>query len=329
MFKSAVFKLTAWYVGALMLVCLLFSLPFYNVASDRLRRGAEHQTEVVRGLPGQMISRDFLRQLESQREKVLDEDRRDLVTSIITINLLIIGTGAIASYLFARRTLKPIENAHNAQVRFTSDASHELRTPLAVMQTEIDVALRNKNLTSGEAKEILASNLEEVARLRNLSDQLLDLTKPQSELVLKTIKLDDLLNKEIKQLEKRHKIKISSDITKKITIKGDPTLLTQAINILVDNAVAYSDKKPEISLRLYRKNKKVNISVSDKGQGIKPGELDSIFERFYRGSDSTKLNPSGHGLGLPLAKNIISRHGGEITVKSSPGKGSEFTLMLV
>ena len=329
MFRSAVLKLTVWYVGALFLVCLVFSFPLYNIASMRLRRGAERQTEVVRKLPERFIPNSIVPMLERQRERQLDDDRHDLINNIVLINLVIISAGAIASYLFARRTLRPIEQAHAAQVKFTANASHELRTPLAVMQTEIDVALRDKKMSIADAREILASNLEEVERLRTLSDRLLSLTRSSDELKRKSIKFDAVVQAELKQLTKRYKQPITSDIAKDVMVSGDAALLRQVLNIIVDNAFAYSGVDVSaVNVVLKQSEDEVLLTISDKGVGIQPRDLDRIFERFYRGAESESAKPEGHGLGLSLARDIIERHDGTITVLSKPGKGSSFTISL-
>lgn len=329
MFKSAVFKLTAWYVGALVLVCLLFSAPIYAVTSARLRSGAERQTDYVRQLPRQYNPSRILPQLEILRERQLDKDRQQLLLSLLLINLGIIGLGAYASYLFARRTLQPIEEAHAAQAAFTSNASHELRTPLAVMQTEIEIALRQKKLTHKDTTDILTSNLEEVARLRRLSDQLLGLTRSDAHaLQLKKVDLTKLVNGEAKKLSKRHKQPIETTLAKNITAQADPILLSQVIDILVDNAFAYGGPKPVVKLTLAADSETVTLAVSDKGPGIPKRDLDHIFDRFYRGGSATASRPTGHGLGLALAKDIVERHGGELAATSKTGKGSTFVIKL-
>ena len=98
MFKSAVVKLTAWYVAVLVLVCFVFSIPLYNVASARLRRGAELQTDIVRRLPDPFQSGQFIPQIEQQREKQLAEDRRELFISFVIIDSTITLIGGFAGY---------------------------------------------------------------------------------------------------------------------------------------------------------------------------------------------------------------------------------------
>ncbi len=328
MFKSAVVKLTAWYVAVLVLVCFVFSIPLYNVASARLRRGAELQTDIVRRLPDPFQSGQFIPQIEQQREKQLAEDRRELFISFVIIDSTITLIGGFAGYWFARHTLQPIEDAHEAQAKFTANASHELRTPLAVMQTEIEVALRNKKLSSGEAKEALKSNLEEVERLRQLSDQLLGLTRAEAPLKLKKVTVSRLVLDETIKLSKRHGQDIAVSVEDKLTANVDPVLYTQVLGILVDNAVTYGGAKPDISVGLKRVTDHLLLTVSDKGPGISLVEQEKIFERFYRGAQATILKSSGHGLGLALAKDIVTRHGGSISVQSAKAKGATFTVAI-
>lgn len=330
MFRSAVFKLTAWYVGALLLVCLLFSLPMYSVASTRLRQGAERQTAVVRDLPDPLVSDRIVRLLERQRESQLADDRHQLLLTLLFINAVIIGAGGIASYWFARRTLQPLEAAHAAQTRFTADASHELRTPLAIMQTEIEVALRSKNLPLSEAKEILASNLEEVARLRQLSDQLLGLTRSDAEAIsLVKTNLTKLIRDQMKTLAKRYNIPIPVVAEQAVYVEADKLLIAQVLGILAENAVTYSGlKNPELKVVVALADDTATIDVSNKGAVIAKKDLVHLFDRFYRGTEATKFNPKGHGLGLSLAKDIVSRHGGTIEVISSAKGGTQFTVSL-
>lgn len=330
MFRSAVFKLTTWYVGALVVVCMMFSFPIYGVAASRLQHGAERQTEFVRRLPDPFGRTRVFSQLEDLRDKQLEEDRRQLVVTLLTINGFIIGVGALASYLFARRTLRPIEEAHAAQVRFTADASHELRTPLAVMQTEIEVALRNKKLTPGASRDILESNLEEVARLRQLSDQLLGLTRADSEPIkLSKLNLSKLVQDQTALLAKRHNLTITVDAAKDITVKGDKLLLAQVMGIIIDNAVAYSGlDDPKITVKLSKKDDQVILAITNQGKVIVPNDLDHLFDRFYRGIDATTNNPKGHGLGLALAKDIINRHQGSVSAQSNKKNGTKFIITL-
>src|SRR5690606_27239432 len=96
---------------------------------------------------------------------------------LVYLNCIVLAAGGVGAYFLARRTLRPIEEAHEAQSRFTSDASHELRTPLAAMKAELEVTLLSKELDEAETREVLESSLEEVEKLTRLSDLLLKLSR--------------------------------------------------------------------------------------------------------------------------------------------------------
>lgn len=317
-------------MGALVLVCLIFSIPIYSVTSARLRNGAVRQTEFFQQLPPPYEGENYVQRLIKLRDKQLADDRHELLLSLVLINIGIVGIGAYASYLFARRTLNPIEKAHAAQVRFTADASHELRTPLAIMQTEIEVALRSKQLSTKDAKEVLASNLEEVARLRQLSDQLLSLTRADAESI-NLIKLNaaKLVRDQAQALGKRYKQKIVVTAPKEVSVMADKLLLPQVLGIIVENAVTYSGlADPKIVINISTTDTSVEIGIHNQGEVISQKDLDHIFDRFYRGAQATAHNSNGHGLGLALAKDIISRHDGVLTAKSSKRSGTSFTISL-
>jgi two-component system sensor histidine kinase CiaH len=328
MFESAVKKLTLWYVGALFLVCLFFSIPTYTFASLQLGQAARRQTEIIRQFDGTIIQ--VPSRLSALRDEQLDHDRRQLLNNIILANLVILVLGAYLSYQFAKRTLTPIEEAHEAQARFTTDASHELRTPLAIMQAEIEVALRDPKFSAKDGKAILTSNLEEIARLRTLSEQLLNLTRlDRGKLQKTTVHLDKIVQKEVEHTEKHRHIDLEQTIQKNVQLSGDADLLRELVKILIDNAIRYAgDTPPRIAVTLKKTDSQTVLAITDHGIGIKASELPYVFDRFYRGSSATRHSATGHGLGLAIAKQIVDAHGGAITATSAPGKPTIFTVAL-
>ncbi len=326
-FESAVKKLTAWYVSALFVVCLFFSVPIYVISVSRLETAARKQTAIVQDFQDR-YSLEPTPRLSILRDQQIRRDRQQLLRSIIMANLLLLLLGAYFSYQFAKHTLKPIEEAHEKQARFATDASHELRTPLATMQAEIEVALRDKTLNVTGAKEVLNSNLGEIARLRTLSEQLLNLTRLDTKKVQRaTVSLGKAIADELKAIGKRHKLAIKTDIAKNISIHGDERLLRQLIDILVENAIKYAgDKPPDIQVALKKHEGIPILTVTDQGIGIKASELPHIFDRFYRGTNATKAHSSGHGLGLGLAKQIVEAHGGIISADSQHGGATVFHI---
>lgn len=328
-FHSAALKLTAWYLAIIMLLSLSCSVAIYQLSRDQLVNNTRRQVYFFNDVLGPSDFRNF----SQLRQRQLDQGLNRLKGNLLLFNLLVFAGGGVAAYGLARRTLRPIEDSLEAQKRFTADASHELRTPLTAMQTEIEVALRSKTITKKEALNLLESNLEEVAKLKSLSEGLLHLASsgensmPNRKVHLKKA-AESAVDKWSKSAASR-KIKIKTDL-KDVVVTGDEQSLSDVISILLDNAIKYSPDGSSVSVKVYKKAREAFISVEDHGSGINADELPRVFERFYRTDSSRqKSGADGYGLGLSIAKKIVELHGGYIEVKSAPGKGSTFTVRLV
>ncbi|MBX4197167.1 HAMP domain-containing histidine kinase [Candidatus Saccharibacteria bacterium] len=328
MFHSAAVKLTLWYLAIMMAISLIFSGLLYRVSSAELERGVNHQV----GYFNNFLTPDDFNNFYSLREQQLNQDKARLKTNLLVFNLLVLVSGGAASYWLARRTLAPIEDSLKSQSRFAADASHELRTPLTAIQTENEVALRNPKLTKQQATDLLKSNLEEVAKLKNLSEGLLRLANNDGriknpELVDLKHTLNQAVERQAKTAESKS-IKISQKLVDAKT-SGDPDSLTELFSILIDNAIKYSPLKTTINVELSRHGKEFQVRIKDQGQGIAATELPNIFDRFYRTDSSrSRSGGGGYGLGLAIAKKITQAHHGHINVASAPDKGSTFTVHL-
>lgn len=334
MFKSAVIRLTLGYVGAIALICLMFSIPVYSVTSSRLRSGAERQAEFIGRTYRPMPQANNLSELVKIRERQLADDRRQLLSGLVIINLCIISVGGYLSYLFARQTLRPIKEAHLLQKNFTANASHELRTPLAVIQAESEVALRDKKLSLSSAKQTITSNLEEVSRLQDITSQLLILTRIEPDTSsFKRVDVTKVVKAEIGLHKKANKLAIKLESKGPAYVMADDTLLRQAVGVLLDNAIKYSSgvKSPELQVSVNKSRQAVVIKVQDNGAGIAKEDQAKIFDRFFRGkmTDKNGQSISGNGLGLAIAQQIVQQHSGEISLdKTAVGKGSTFSIKL-
>ena len=166
MFHSAVIRLTGWYLLILMSISVLFSFTIYNsVTSEVQERLQALQSRYEQpGLPPSVDPNHRL--FSAFRIHQRETASRNIFFTLLYVNLLILLGGGVLSYLLARRTLRQIEESHDAQSRFTSDASHELRTPLAAMRSELEVAIRDPKMSKTEMRELLESNLEEVNNYR-------------------------------------------------------------------------------------------------------------------------------------------------------------------
>jgi signal transduction histidine kinase len=323
--KSAALKLTMYYLALIMGLSIGFSLFLYHISSGELQRGLR------RPEGGNVI---FVSKLDYEqfRQDRIDEAQDNLRFNLIVFNILILVVGGFISAVMANRTLEPIEEAMEAQSRFTADASHELRTPLTAMQTEIEVALRKPDLSVANAKELLQSNLEEVSKLRNLSDSLLKLARHSSQaLDMQPVSLEDIgieaITPLVKAAQSKH-ISIENNL-KPLIVMADKQILTEALGILLDNAVKYSPSKTTITLSSRQDEQTARIEVQDHGQGVSAKDLPHVFDRFFRSDDSRSKNQiDGYGLGLAIAKQMIELHDGSLIVISKPGKGSTFTISL-
>jgi two-component system sensor histidine kinase CiaH len=331
MIHSAIFKLTLWYLGIILVLSSLFSVALYRESSSQIEENINHQRgAVVRlNLPPEYEPRrtEFLQALQDQ----LDEDRQRIMLRLLALNLVTLLLGGAAAYLLARRTLKPIQDSMEAQGRFTADASHELRTPLTAMRSEIEVALRQKQLPAGEAQELLASNLEEIAKLEALSAGLLRLARFDGGLdpaAVSAVPVVDLFNEATHRfhaLIDERKINVQTSVHAE-TVAGDRDSLVELVAILLDNAIKYSPPESTIKLSSEPISHAVKISVADQGVGMKASDIPHIFDRFYRADRSRSAE--GYGLGLSIAKRIVDLHRGIMSVSSTPGKGSTFKVKL-
>lgn len=335
MFKSAVVKLTLLYLAIIAVICLYFSLNLYDISTKELERGLRAQQKRLNRPPREVRIVDDEGEIENELEDVLDLGQNRIVSRLVVANVAILAIGGLGSYLLAKRTLDPIEKAHEAQKRFTADASHELRTPLATMQAEIEIALRDKKLSLPDSKKILTSNLEELQDLTQLSDSLLKLAREDNELDLQPTNL----NKVIKAAEKRVKrqylnidknFTVHNNYATDINVQGEHDALVNLFIILFDNTIKYCAESVVVDIDAKARKNNVEICIADNGPGIKQQDLPYIFERFYQGDASRKkAKSSGHGLGLSIAKQIVDLHHGSIFATSELGKGTKFFVKLL
>jgi signal transduction histidine kinase len=184
----------------------------------------------------------------------------------------------------------------------------------------------------GQAKRLLASNLEEVNKLRSLSDVLLRLARQDKQaLTLKPLAVEEFVAaalKSARKTAKTKKISISSQ-TSGLQVMGDKAALTEVVSILLDNAIKYSFENGQIDLIAKADGKQAVIEVGDNGKGIAAADMGQIFDRFYRQDNSRTSNQTkGYGLGLAIAKQLVKLHQGSISVISQLGAGSTFTVRL-
>ncbi|MBA9084874.1 signal transduction histidine kinase [Fontibacillus solani] len=252
----------------------------------------------------------------------------------IPLILLILLLVFMGSLFISGKALIPVTKAWEKQINFTADASHELRTPLAVIQTNLEIVLGNSNESVESQRKWLDHIMIENTRLTNLVNDLLTLSRADSSehtlsknlMLLDTVLLEAIIPFESQAMSKG--IDLLYDLEPEIYFWGDSNRLKQLIVILIDNALQYTNRSGRIHVHLIKKDKGVELSVSDTGVGIAEEHMDKIFDRFYRGDKARVRNGGGSGLGLAIAKWIVEEHNGFIRVKSILGEGSVFSVHL-
>ncbi len=231
------------------------------------------------------------------------------------------------------KMIERLDNSFSQIKKFTSDVSHELRTPLTILQGELEVALRKKK-TPEEYEMVLVSALEEVARLTNVVETLLDLSRAERGQIKMNIKVGDLsklvagIVEDAEILAETKGVSLHSNIDENVVLPFDGDRMHQAILNVIDNAIKYTPKGGSIYVELAKKAKTAEIIIRDTGIGIEEEELKHIFDRMYRVDKARSKNVSGIGLGLSIVKWIISGHNGKIEVNSIVNKGTTFKIIL-
>ena len=220
------------------------------------------------------------------------------------------------------------------QIRqFTSDASHELRTPLTILRGELELALHNdKEIEDYQA--VIASALDEVLRLSNVVDTLLELSKADTGRISMNFRKDDLsthmldLAEDLEILAENKSITLNTNIDRDISIEYDQARLHQAVLNVVDNAIKYTPDGGKIDFTLTEEEEEAVITIKDNGIGMSEEELPHIFDRFYRVDKARSKEIKGTGLGLSIVKWIIDSHDGTIDVAGIPKLGTVFSIRL-
>ena len=225
----------------------------------------------------------------------------------------------LISNVITKWITKPVQESFEKQKQFIADASHELKTPLSVIIASSEALEENP-----KEKKWIKNIKNEADRMNNLIIRLLDLATSERE-IKDELKLENLskiielsvLTFEGKAFEKN--IKLNYDIKENINYKINSNDIKQLIEILLDNAIKHSDKNEVININLFETNNQIILNVSNKGEEIPNGSEEKIFERFYRVDKSRNRDENRYGLGLAIAKNIVTNHNGMISAKSKDG----------
>lgn len=325
-------KLASVYLAILMAISIFFSVILYTSYVDELEHSLRRPNTVLDIPAGPGFSEAIREQIIAGREAQFEQAKQRLLVRLIFLNACIMCGAGILSYFLAERTVRPIEAARDAQSQFTADASHELRTPIAIMKTENEISLLDPKLTVKAARAQLQSNIAELDNITTLIEGLLELAHADdSGLSNEHIAVPEIITDAVNRLSNpadQKKIAITYEhTTTPLPIQGNRASLTEAIVILLDNAIKYSPASSNITIASGIERHRIYISIQDEGPGIDSQHITHIFDRFYRADVSrTKQTVHGYGLGLAIAQAIINKHGGVISVANNKKTGSTFTI---
>lgn len=254
-----------------------------------------------------------------------------------TLNLITNEKGHSKGFLKLVRDQTREKEMVQSKSEFITVAAHQLRTPLTAIKWSFENLLNNLG-DKPEFKETINDGLNLSQKMLKIINDLLDAAKIEEGKFghkFQNAELTEFINQAlsyIKPVASEFNIKINFEPSpKKYQVKIDPERLGIALSNILDNAIRYNAKGGSVTIWLEEiKDGKpfIKINIRDTGIGISSKELNRLFEKFYRGSNVTKIEPDGSGLGLYITKNIIKRHGGDIGVSSDLGRGSHFWFTL-
>lgn len=254
----------------------------------------------------------------------------------IDLRVVALGDGS-GQVMVASRDVTGIRHAERIRADFVANVSHELRSPLAALISIVET-LRNAAADDAPAREhFLGIMQREADRMRRLIDDLLSLSRietnehvPPSE----TVDLARLVHQVVELLAGRareRRMNVEIDLAASSTeVMGDADQLTQVLQNLIDNAIKYGREGTAVKviLRPSESGRGLVLSVTDQGEGIPREDLPRLTERFYRVDKGRSRNLGGTGLGLAIVKHIVNRHQGRLNIQSQPGVGTTVGVTL-
>jgi two-component system phosphate regulon sensor histidine kinase PhoR len=291
--------------------------------------------EVVRNLAVQRFANRVL-----TTSKAMSDDfvlyRGEELTLNIYGSPLYDAEGDQIGTLLVMNDVTQLRHLENVRSDFVANVSHEIKTPLTAIKGFVETLQQETVENPDEQQRFLAIILKHVNRLDAILEDLLALSRMEQEDGSNEVRLSEGSIREVIRTAVQvcqpkaaaRDIAISYDAAAELTANLDATLLEQAFVNLIDNALKYSDDGSQVRITASRSNGEVTVAFADQGSGIPNKHLPRLFERFYRVDKARSRKLGGTGLGLAIVKHIVHTHGGHITVESSLGQGSTFTVHL-
>ncbi|WP_368251420.1 ATP-binding protein [Enterococcus sp. 2201sp1_2201st1_B8_2201SCRN_220225] len=287
---------------------------------------------ILSSILGYFLSTYFLKPLKVLRD-TMDTIRRDPLSDV---QMPQIGTNdelADLSEIF-NDMLERIRVYMELQKQFVEDVSHELRTPVAIMEGHLSMLQRWGKDDPEILEEGLSASVQELSRMKTLVQEMLDLSRAEqvethySNEVTNAQEVTHQVYNNFVMLYPEFQFTLDDDLTEEVQLKIYRNHFEQLIIIILDNAVKYSTERKEVCLSIQLVSGEFEISVQDFGEGISPEDLDKVFHRFYRVDKARARTKGGNGLGLSIAKQLVTSYKGRITAESVVGQGTIFRIYL-
>ena len=222
--------------------------------------------------------------------------------------------------LLSGRIVRPIAQSYEKQKRFITDAGHELKTPLTIINADADLLEESLN-----DNEWLTDIRRQTARLSTLTNNLIELSRMEEE-GAKPVMIEFPLSEVVEDaaqpfsaVARTQAQSFSLDVQPLLSLNGDEASIRKLVTILLDNAVKYTPQNGAITLSLKRNGRAIRLAVENTANGLEKGNMDRLFDRFYRTDASRNSETGGFGLGLAVAKAVTEAHGGRIRAYSQDG----------
>jgi len=224
--------------------------------------------------------------------------------------------------------LANLDDAYRQQQRFVGDVSHELRTPLTTIRGNAEL-LASGETSPAEQRETIDHMCREIERLSRLVDELLVLARADAveAFAPRRVQLDEVLMETFSDLQGIAGRRLRVNAIDAVAVNGERDRLKQLVLVLLDNALRYTPGG-SVDVAIADDGKDAVLRIADDGIGIAESELPHVFDRFYRGDAARRIDASGSGLGLPIARWIVDRHGGEIRLERRLPRGTLVTVRL-
>jgi signal transduction histidine kinase len=260
-----------------------------------------------------------------------------LVLTVFVVYYIWVPFRAIGEYQrrFAiQEETKLLKKVENLKQNFISLMSHDLKTPVAKIAGLADNMLTQRQFSSSDGERNLNSIMDSTKELNKFITSILDLTKIESRNLTLNMNSKDInttVEKVVENLRyeaSSQQVTVESELGPLYPIQYDQNLIIRVLSNLIENAIKYSGEGSSVFVKTWDDEKWVYIEIQDNGVGIPPGDIENIFEKFYRVKNDASHSIKGTGLGLYLVKYFVELHGGTIEVSSELGQGTKFQIKL-